>query len=235
MLPNVMLFLWLVAGVFSTPIPPAVSPVSVAAPTPPPALDCPYGCIRGGETWQYVLSRSDLTWLAKMAKAESGPRFVVAESSATVWAIIQNFYRVNRRRGTLGQLSLGTFIQNYSAACSKAWATGGSRGFHARITPRADLYRAMKWKDLPVRWRRFATDVFCGRVPNRSPGLVHVLARGFEDSAARELFGPWYATTIHEHPGGNAYYWTEETRTWGPDMVRIVPAAFDPLCDYELL
>jgi len=212
----------------------AVVPVSsLGEPLPadlPPGHICPWGCISGADGSVYEITRNDITWIAKVSKAESGPRFVRAESSATIWAIVQNFYRVNGRRHRDDKLSLATFIQNYSAACSAAWATGGAKAPHPRITPRADRYRAMSWDEIPRRWRRFAVSFICGEVPNDSPGRVHVLARGFEDSAARTLFGPWYATTETQHPGGNAYYWTKETLGWERDEVRIVPATFDMTC-----
>jgi hypothetical protein len=225
MFPNLVLWLMLVWS-STVQVPPLDQPLPNGL---PPGMTCPYGCIVASDGWAYQMERNDLTWMAKLAMVESGPRFVREEASATVWAVIQNFVRVNRHRNEVDRLRFGTFVQNYSAALSKRWSSQGTR-HHARITPRADRYRPLTWLDLPKRWRQFAVEVVCARVSNRSPGYVHVLARGFEERAAPDLIGPWYATTEDVHPGGNAYYAVPESRGWGPDEVRIVPATADMLC-----
>ncbi len=194
------------------------------SPAPPaPRADCPMGCVVSPHGSVYRVTARDVYWLAKVVKAESGPRFVEAESSATAWALIQGFAS-RRDKDPDDGMTLAGWATSYSAACSRAWATGGTR-YSPRITPRADKCRAATFADLPAKWRDFAVDVVRGRIPCKSAGLVHVLARGFEDSARDYLIGPWYATTEDVHPGGNAYYWTPETRRWPSWAVRILPAS----------
>lgn len=196
-----------------------VFPDAVPAPDP---QRCDYGCIVAGE-YTYRMTRNDLEWLARTVRAESGPRFVEAESSATAWAFVQGLVVTQRHRARHDRISLATYVQNYSAACSKRWATGGTR-YSPRITPRADRCRARGWDDLPLTWRKFAIGFLDGDVSNESPGYYHVLARGFEEYAGEHLIGPYYATSETEHPGGNAYYRTQETKHWTALSVRVVPA-----------
>jgi hypothetical protein len=184
--------------------------------------ECAYGCIVTTEQ-VYELTRDDVTAIALLAKAESGPRFVREESAATVWAMVQRWAIVDARRPIAKCLSLSAVIRGYSAVLAETWRTGGKR-YHPRITPRADSYVDVGWDDLPAVWRFFAVEFVGGEIPNRVPGVVHVLARGFESHADPELIGPFYASTEDEHPGGNAYYKTPATEWWAPWTVRIAPA-----------
>jgi hypothetical protein len=186
--------------------------------------ECPYGCIVDGENHVYELTRDDVTAIALVAKAESGPRFVRNESAATVWAMVQRFADANSHRCADDQLSLSSLIRRYSAVLNDRWRTGG-RSYHPRITPRADSYTGMGWDDLQTVWQFFAIEFIEGEVANPLPGVVHVLARGFEEHANADLIGPFYASTKEQHPGGNAYYKTVETEWWAPWTVRVVPAS----------
>lgn len=183
--------------------------------------DCPLGCVVGPSDWVYKVTPEDVAWLAKVVKMESGPRFVDAESSATAWALIQGF-ALRKEKDPDGQ-TLAKYVRGYSAACSWKWSSDGTH-YSPRITPRADRCRATGFSDLPPYWRDFAVDVLRGLYPNRVPGYFHVLARGFESSARDNLIGPVYATTEEQHPGGNAYYATAETRGWGYHTVYVLPA-----------
>lgn len=186
--------------------------------------DCIYGCIVYAETAVYEITRQDVTTIALLAKAESGPRFVREESAATVWAMVSRFAELNAQRSRSSRMSLTSLMRSYSAVLGSQWRTGGPKGYHPRITPRADAYADIGWRDLARIWRLFAIEFTEGEVANAMPGVVHVLARGFEAAAADHLIGPFYASTSEQHPGGNAYYATPETRWWSTWDVRIVPA-----------
>lgn len=208
--------LWFLAGLVLQPTPAE----QIAADS---GAACVYGCIVYGNGVVYEVTREDVTTIALLAKAESGPRFVHAESSATVWAMVQRFAELNERRPTADRMSLTGLMRSYSAVLAGTWRTGGKK-YHPRITPRADAYADLGWEDMPIVWRLFAVEFIEGQVTNDLPGCVHVLARGFESSAASYLIGPYYATTEDQHPGGNAYYKSEQTEWWAPWSVRVVPA-----------
>lgn len=197
---------------------------------------CRYGCILyggvGDARERYEVTWADIEMLAKVVRFESGPRFVPEEASATAWALVQGWAVVNGRRSTKDRIALAAYVGGYSAACSRTWASGGTK-YSARITPRADRCRRTTWDDLPKPWREFATSFFVAQVPNRTPGLYHVLARGFERWAGPKLIGPYYATTEDRHPGGNAYYRTIETAAWTEETIRI-RAATSPLTSRRL-
>jgi hypothetical protein len=186
--------------------------------------ECTYGCIVYADDVVYEITRQDVTTIALLAKAESGPRFVHEESAATVWAMVSRFAELNARRARDDRMSLTELMRSYSAVLASTWRSGGKR-YHPRITPRADAYADLGWDDMPTIWRLFAVEFIEGQVANRMPCIVHVLARGFENHADEDLIGPYYATSEEQHPGGNAYYSTGETRWWSPWEVRIVPAA----------
>lgn len=215
----VHLFAWIVSLFFGSA---EASAVSTADLSLPPG-GCPFGCIASPSGVVYAVQANDVVWLAKVLKAESGPRFVEKETAATGWALVQSYAARLDRHG-VQFLTLAEWVTNYSAACSKRWATGG-RSYHPRITPRADRCRAALFDDLPRVWRDVTVDLLRGLIPCRTRGLVHVLARGFEASAAPDLIGPYYATTTTEHPGGNAYYATAESIVWPYGAVRLVPAS----------
>ena len=210
---------WLVC-VLLWPLMPCDSAEEIAARK---GAECDYGCIVVADGTVYELGWLDVEAIALLAKAESGPRFVRDESAATVWAMVQRFVQVNMRRPTAKQITLSQSIRSYSAVLGSRWRTGADK-YHPRITPRADSYAGIGWNDLSPVWRLFAVEVIRGEVPNEWPGVVHVLARGFEDAAAEHLLGPYYASTERQHPGGNAYYKTPETEWWTPWTVRLVPA-----------
>jgi hypothetical protein len=215
----VMLF-WLVWSAFSPPTDPEVE-VSAAA------ASCTYGCLVYGEPGRvYEITREDLTVIGLLAKAESGPRFVRDESAATVWAMVQRFAKLNGQRARSELLSLAQVMRSYSAVLNGVWTTGSKR-YHPRITARADSYVGVGWDELPEVWRFFAVEFVRGEVANKVPGCVHVLARGFERHAAEHLIGPFYASTEEKHPGGNAYYQTDETWWWPPWRVQVVRARAD--------
>jgi hypothetical protein len=204
-------------GLGLTPDPPPPSnPIDASA-------TCPLGCVvmalqdHGGE--RYQVTSTDVFWLAKVVYREAGPRFRGREAGATAWALVQSWARDRRRRGGHG-FSLAGWVQRYSAGCSRDWATGGTR-YSPRITPRADACRALRWDQIPDQWQDFVEDFFAGRVPNDWPGVVHVLARGFERFAADDLSEPIYAS---DAAGGNAYYRTDDTADWPVGLVRIIPA-----------
>ena len=191
----------------------------------PPATTCTYGCVAYGESSLYEITREDVTTIALLAKAESGPRFVARESAATVWAMVQRFAFLNLRRGASDPISLTGLMRSYSAVLSTKYRSDEGTVYHSRITPRADAYADIVWFDVPAVWRRFAASFIEGEVLDPlPPGCVHVLARGFEEQAADGLIGPFYASTAEEHPGGNAYYQVEATRHWSPGTVRVIPA-----------
>ncbi len=185
--------------------------------------ECPWGCIVEDDGRVHQLAREDVVSIAMLAKAESGPRFVRDESAATVWAMVQRFVECNRRRHAAEELTLTEVIRSYSAVLGDAWRSGGTK-YHPRITPRADAYADVGWDDLHRTWRLFAIEFVSGWVENPCPGCVHVLARGFEESADSSLIGPYYFSTLAEHPAGNAYYKTSVTRWWTPWTVRVSPA-----------
>ncbi len=207
---------WAVLGPFVAPDPAEVVAEDAGKP-------CYYGCIVEDTGRVHEMTREDIVSVALLAKAESGPRFVPAESAATVWAMVQRFVEVNRRRPREEELSLSQVMRTYSAVLNDTYRTGGEK-FHPRITPRADAYAGLGWNDMQRTWRLFAVEFASGWVDNPCPGCVHVLARGFEDAADSSLVGPFYCSTASEHPGGNAYYKTRETRWWTPWTVRIAPA-----------
>ncbi len=213
--------LWWFVCVLLWPVMPCEPAEEIAARQ---GADCAYGCIVVAGGMVYELSWSDVEYIALLAKAESGPRFVRDESSATVWAMVQRFVEINMARPAAKRLTLAQSIRSYSAVLGSRWRTGGPKGYHPRITPRADAYTGVGWNDLPPIWRLFTEEFLDGQVDNEWPGVVHVLARGFEDAAADHLIGPFYASTAEEHPGGNCYFKTAETEFWAPWTVRIVPA-----------
>jgi hypothetical protein len=208
--------LWFLAGLVYQPQP-AEEIASLAGAT------CTYGCVVYADDVVYEITRQDVTTIALLAKAESGPRFVHDESAATVWAMVSRFAELNARRSRAERMSLTDLMRSYSAVLASTWRSGGKR-YHPRITPRADAYADLGWEDLPSIWRMFAVEFIEGQVSNRMPGIVHVLARGFEENADEDLIGPYYASTEEQHPGGNAYYATADTRWWSPWEVRVVPA-----------
>jgi hypothetical protein len=208
--------LWFFAGLVYQPTPAA--DIAAAA-----GATCTYGCVVYADDVVYEITRQDVTTISLLAKAESGPRFVRDESAATVWAMVSRFAEINASRSRAERMSLTSLMRSYSAVLNTTWRTGGKR-YHPRITPRADAYADLGWADLPTIWRFFAIEFIEGEVENKLPGVVHVLARGFEDHAAAHLIGPYYASTEAEHPGGNCYFKTEETEWWSPWEVRIVPA-----------
>lgn len=214
---GLLLFLaWLVFGPF-------LAPDSAEVVAQRAGKACLFGCIVEDTGRVHEMTREDVVSIALLARAESGPRFVPAESAATVWAMVQRFVEVNRRRPREDELSLSQVMRTYSAVLNDTYRTGGSK-FHPRITPRADAYAGLGWNDMQRTWRLFAVEFASGWVDNPCPGCVHVLARGFEDSAAPDLVGPFYCSTAAQHPGGNAYYKTAETRWWTPLTVRVAPA-----------
>jgi len=182
---------------------------------------CPYGCIEVDNRKPYVMTKTDVLWLTKVVYRESGPRFRRDEAAATTWMLIQSWTRDRMRRGWRGY-SLSGYVQRYSAACSSKWATGGTH-YSPRITPRADRCRSMRWDEIPDVWYNLTDDVIHGEIPNQWPGVVHILARGFEHFADGTLIGPEYATDIDDHPGGNAYYRTLDTTEWDTETVRVIP------------
>lgn len=186
---------------------------------------CVLGCVEIDNREPYVVTRDDVLWLTKVVYRESGPRFRREEASATMWTLVQGWTRDRMRRGWRGY-SLARYVQRYSAACSEKWATGGTH-YNPRITPRADRCRSMRWDEIPRVWFSLSNDFFHGRVLNKWPGAVHILARGFERFSDRTLIGPEYATDVEDHPGGNAYYRTLDTMEWGTESVRVVPANID--------
>ena len=189
--------------------------------------DCPLGCfsdtIPGSESPFYRVRPQDIVWLAKVLRQEAGPRLVKDEAAATAWALVQGWRRWNVGLPADRRLGIAAYVQNYSAACSKRWAPGGDR-YSPRITPRAARCRAEKWVDIPGIWRDFAADFMRGLYPCHTPGLVHVLARGFEQFADDSLIGPIYVVPLAVYRGSSAFYATPDTAHWTTTTVALTVA-----------
>ena len=84
--------------------------------------------------------------------------------------------------------------------------------------------RAEKWVDIPGIWRDFAADFMRGLYPCHTPGLVHVLARGFEQFADDSLIGPIYVVPLAVYRGSSAFYATPDTAHWTTTTVALTVA-----------
>jgi hypothetical protein len=180
---------------------------------------CERGCIVGSDGWVYEITKSDLVWFTRMAHCEIEIVIGTDDAEATLWAVVQNFYR----RHLLGRTeTLGTFAQLYSGCTSPLWATGG-RYYSPIITPLADANRATPYAELPAKTREFVLSYFRNEIPNRWPGWVYVWTHGWEDHADGRAIGPFYAVGDVRH-SLNAYYKDPATRHWTRWQVRVVAA-----------
>jgi hypothetical protein len=176
---------------------------------------CPFGCVVAFGHASPV-SAGDRLWLGRVLQVEVGVRFEAAELPATAWTLTQGWAAARSHRP---RLTFSSYLTGYSAACSRAWATGGVR--HSdRISPRATSCRSRPWERLRPSVRRFVDDFLAGRIPNLFPGWIHALAAGFERWAAPDLGPALYA----DLPADTAYFQTPETAGWQPWTVRIVGA-----------
>ncbi len=178
---------------------------------------CERGCIGGSDGWVYEVTRDDLVWFARMANCEIRDYIGTDDADATLWAVVQGFYRAHLvGRNT----TLASYASTYSGCTSRLWATGG-RYYSPRITPIADVNRKTRWRDLPQRVRDVVRSFFRGEIRNRWPGWCWVWTHGWEHHADSRLIGPFYAVEDHGQ-SFNAYYQDAITEHWMPWQVQIV-------------
>lgn len=183
--------------------------------------ECKRGCIVLADNSVYEVTRSDVSWISRMANCEFASVLDTADAPATMWAVVTNWHR----RRMMGRVeSLGGFAAAYSGCTSAAWATGGSR-YSPRITPLADANRATHYRDLPRDVREFVLSFFRGEVENAHPTWCFVFTRGWESHAPRE----WGAASYARADGVslNAYWPHKSTLDYTPRTIRIVPADAD--------
>lgn len=182
-------------------------------------VSCDHGCLVAEDGWVYEVNRADLTWTARMANCE----VLYADSDearATMWTLVQNFYR--RHLAGIDE-TFASFVTSYSACTSKRWSSAGTI-YSSRITPLADRNRRTRWRDIPQAKRDLVLSFFRGEIANRWPGYAIIWTAGYEHHAAHNLAGPYYIEPADCGHSRNAYYKHPDTADFLPWTVRVVPS-----------
>ncbi len=176
-----------------------------------------YAEVLGPGGSRYQLTEEDVLTGARGAWGESSDP---AGAAAVLWTWTQRHATPRYRRN---YPSLASLIRAHSQPVNPRWARGGEfcgpggryegtdHCAEERLA-RRERYRTASYASIPAQVRAVVERWATASLPNPVPGAIDFAARGIGAQSGDRL-----VATI----GGNLFYSEPDSRSWGPDAVRI--------------